>query len=77
LIALLDSGHLAGATLDVFSAEPLPSDHPFWHHPRVTVTPHVSAATLIPDSVAQVAAKIRHLEQGLAVSGQVDRQCGY
>ena len=77
LLVLLDSGHIAGATLDVFRSEPLPADHPFWHHPRVTVTPHVSAATLIPDSVAQIAAKIRRLEQGLAVIGRVDRNCGY
>jgi glyoxylate/hydroxypyruvate reductase A len=77
LLALLDSGHLAGATLDVFREEPLPADHPFWHHPRVTVTPHISAVTLIPDSVEQVAAKIRRLEQGLAVSGCVDRTYGY
>jgi glyoxylate/hydroxypyruvate reductase A len=77
LIALLDSGHLAGATLDVFRVEPLPPNHPFWHHPRVMVTPHVSAATLIPESVAQVAAKIRRLENGEAVSGGIDRQRGY
>jgi glyoxylate/hydroxypyruvate reductase A len=77
LLALLDSGHLAGATLDVFREEPLPADHAFWHHPRVTVTPHISAVTLIPDSVEQVAAKIRRLEQGLAVDGSVDRACGY
>ena len=77
LLALLDSGQIAGATLDVFRAEPLPADHPFWHHPRITVTPHVSAATLIPDSIAQVAAGIMRLEEGLAVTGQVDRIAGY
>ena len=77
LIALLDAGHIAHATLDVFREEPLSAYHPFWHHPRVSVTPHVSAATLIPDSVAQVAAGIRCLEQGLPVKGQVNRNCGY
>ena len=77
LLSLLDSGHLAGATLDVFSEEPLPADHPFWHHPRVIVTPHISAMTLISESVAQIAAKIRRLEQGLEVDGRVDRNCGY
>jgi glyoxylate/hydroxypyruvate reductase len=77
LLSLLDAGQIAGATLDVFRSEPLPPDHPFWHHPRVTVTPHVSAVTLIPDSIAQVASGIRRFEQGLAVAGQVDRQCGY
>ena len=40
-------GQLAGATLDVFREEPLPPDHPFWHHPRITLTPHVSAVTLV------------------------------
>jgi glyoxylate/hydroxypyruvate reductase A len=77
LIGLLDSGHLASATLDVFSEEPLPAGHAFWHHPRVTVTPHVSAVTLIPESVAQVAAKIRRLESGDAVTGAIDRDRGY
>jgi glyoxylate/hydroxypyruvate reductase A len=77
LLALLDAEHLAGATLDVFRTEPLPADHPFWHHPRVTVTPHVSAVTVIHDSIAQVAAKIRALEAGLVVTGVVDRGRGY
>ena len=36
LLALLDSGHLAGATLDVFRVEPLPKEHPFWSHPKIT-----------------------------------------
>jgi glyoxylate/hydroxypyruvate reductase A len=73
LLALIDSGSLAGATLDVFQEEPLPPSHAFWHHPRITVTPHVSAVTRIEESVAQIAAKIRRLEAGLPVSGVVDR----
>lgn len=77
LIALLDSGYLAGATLDVFGTEPLPVDHAFWHHPRVAVTPHVSAVTLIRESVAQVAAGIRRIEKGEPAAGVVDRQRGY
>jgi len=77
LLALLDSGHLAGAVLDVFRAEPLPPDHPFWHHPRIVVTPHVSAVTVVDDSIAQVAAKIRRFEAGQPVSRIVDRSLGY
>jgi len=77
LVALLDNGHLAGATLDVFREEPLPPGHPFWHHPRVTLTPHASALTQVDDSVAQVAAKIRQLERGEWVTGIVDRARGY
>lgn len=77
LLALLDSGHLAGATLDVFHAEPLPAAHRFWSHPKVFVTPHASALTLTDDSAAQVADKIRALEQGRPVTGVVDRARGY
>ncbi len=77
LVALLDEGRLAGATLDVFRTEPLPSDHPFWHHPRIALTPHTSAVTIIDASVAQVAAKIRRLERGDKVTGVVDRVRGY
>ena len=72
LIALLDEGHLSGATLDVFREEPLPSTHPFWHHPLITMTPHNSAVTVVEDSIAQIAGKIRRLERGEAVTGIVD-----
>lgn len=77
LIALLDSGHLAGAALDVFRTEPLPADHPFWRHPRITVTPHTSARTLREESIAQIARKIRALERGEPIAGVVDRLKGY
>jgi glyoxylate/hydroxypyruvate reductase A len=77
LLALLDEGHLATATLDVFRDEPLPAAHPFWHHPRVVVTPHVSAATLIDVSVAQVAQRIAAHMRGEPVDGLVDRALGY
>jgi glyoxylate/hydroxypyruvate reductase A len=77
LLALLDAGHLAGATLDVFHQEPLPASHRFWSHPKVFITPHISALTLVDDSVAQVAGKIRALEQGRTVTGVVDPARGY
>ena len=77
LLALLDSGKLAGATLDVFAPEPLAPMHPFWTHPRVTVTPHVSGLTVPADAVAQIAAKIRKFERGEPVTGLVDWTRGY
>lgn len=77
LIALMDSGHLAGATLDVFRQEPLPSDHPFWKHPKIILTPHTSARTLRQESIAQIAGKITLMAQGLSVSGVVGRARGY
>ncbi len=77
LLALLDSGHLAGAALDVFRTEPLPAEHPFWRHPKITLTPHTSARTLRDESIAQIAGKIRALERGEPIAGVVDRQRGY
>lgn len=77
LIALLDSGHLAGATLDVFRTEPLPPDHPFWQHPHITLTPHTSARTLRDETIAQIAGKIVALQRGEAVAGVVNPQRGY
>ena len=77
LLALLDAGHLASATLDVFRDEPLPASHPFWHHPRIVLTPHVSAVTLVEASVAQVAQRIAAHARGEPVAGIVDRTRGY
>lgn len=77
LIALIDRGHLAGATLDVFRTEPLPSGHPFWQHPKITVTPHTSARTLRDESIAQIAGKIMALQRGDAIAGRVDPVRGY
>ena len=77
LLALLDSGHLAGATLDVFRTEPLPPEHPFWTHPKVAVTPHTSARTLRSESIAQIAGKMAALQRGESVAGMVNRGQGY
>jgi glyoxylate/hydroxypyruvate reductase A len=77
LIPLLDSGQLAGAMLDVFNVEPLPARHPFWSHPKITVTPHGSARTERDISIRQIAGKIRAMERGEAVAGVVDAARGY
>ena len=77
LIAALESGHLAGATLDVFRVEPLPKGHPFWAHPKITLTPHTSARTLRSESIAQIAFKIGALQRGEVVAGRVDAARGY
>lgn len=77
LLAALDAGHVAHAVLDVFRQEPLPPDHPFWHHPAVTVTPHVSAETR-PDTAASVAAEnLRRAMRGEPLLYRVDKLRGY
>ena len=80
LVALIDSGALAGATLDVFRQEPLPASHPFWKHPKITVTPHTSARTLREESIVQIAGKIQSLHRGVpivSIAGVVDLNKGY
>ena len=77
LITLLGNGHLAGATLDVFRQEPLPAEHAFWQHPKITVTPHTSARTLRDESIAQIVRKIIAVHSGQTVAGTVDRSKGY
>lgn len=77
LLAALDSGHIGHATLDVFRVEPLPQDHPYWHHPRVTVTPHIAAATRAKYSSKTIAENIRRGEAGEPFLHLVDRKLGY
>ena len=77
LLALLDEGHLAGATLDVLREEPPPAGHPFLAHPKITLTPHTSARTLRDESIAQIAGKIRAFDRGEPVAGVVDPVRGY
>ena len=77
LLAALDQGHIAEATLDVFAAEPLAPEHRFWSHPRVTVTPHVASVT-DPTSVADfVVEQIRRIEAGEPLQNLVDPKVGY
>ena len=77
LLKSLDDGKLAHATLDVFRQEPLPADHPFWQHPKITVTPHIASETR-PETASQViAANIRRFEKGKPLLYQVNFETGY
>ena len=77
ILAALEEGSLAGATLDVFPTEPLPPESPLWSHPRVMLTPH-NAGDLAPaELVKGVFAQIDRLERGLPLEHRVDLSRGY
>ncbi len=77
LLAALDAAALGHATLDVFRVEPLPADHRFWSHPRVTVTPHIAADTRAAGAARVLVENIRRGEAGEAFLNRVDRTRGY
>ena len=77
LLAALDSGHLAHAYLDVFDQEPLPGDDPLWHHPGVTITPHVAALTEPRTALARVVENIERVRRGETPLNLVDFAAGY
>ncbi len=77
LLDALDSGHLSGATLDVFRKEPLPASHRYWTHPRVLITPHVAATTHPETAATVVVENIRRGETGEDFLHLVDREKGY
>lgn len=77
LLAALDSGHIAGAALDVFHTEPLPAEHPYWDHPKVRVWPHVSAQSNADSAAEQVADAIRKVFSGKNPNNLVDRERQY
>lgn len=77
LIAALDAGQLSGACLDVFRKEPLPTDHPFWTHPKIRVTPHIASVTNPKTAALQVLDNIRRALAGQALLNTVDVAKGY
>ena len=77
LISALDSGHLAGASLDVFTTEPLPGSHPFWDHPAITITPHMASWTRPETGVEYLLEVIAKFENGSHPGPLADRELGY
>jgi glyoxylate/hydroxypyruvate reductase A len=77
LIAAIDSGHLAGATLDVFDIEPLPADSPLWKHPKITVTPHTAGRMSSARVANNMVEMLRQVTSGAPLQNVVDWSKGY
>ena len=77
LIAVLDSGHLAHAYLDVFEHEPLTHDHPLWAYPGITITPHTAALTEPRTAIPKIVENVERLRRGEPPLNLVDFDAGY
>ncbi|MFL5095110.1 MAG: 2-hydroxyacid dehydrogenase [Xanthobacteraceae bacterium] len=77
IIAALDEGSIAAATLDVFATEPLPADSPLWTHPNVTITPHNAAESDPRALLAGLLDQIARFERGEPLQNVIDRRLGY
>lgn len=77
LLPALASGQLSAATLDAFSQEPLPKDHPFWGHPNILVTPHIATRTDRLVIAQQTLANLAAIREGKRPPNQIDLERGY
>lgn len=79
LVAALDSGHLAGAGLDVTEVEPLPPESRLWDRTNVLITPHMGAqsARRVSDTTDLVCENLRRYREGLALWNVVDKRLGF
>ena len=77
LLRALELGHLSGATLDAFTQEPLPPQHPLWHEPRILVTPHIATRTDVSVIAQQTLHNLALLQRGERPGTAVDLDRGY
>lgn len=77
LLEALNDGRVGGAVLDVLNQEPPPTDHPFWRHPRVQLTPHIASNVQVKGAVDVIVRNLGLERQGLALLNAVDRRKGY
>ncbi len=77
LLSLIKSGHIRGATLDVFDQEPLSADHPVWGCPEVQVTPHIASPSLAPSIARYVAQVLDDHKAGRPLPNLLDRSLSY
>ncbi|GHC62447.1 2-hydroxyacid dehydrogenase [Limoniibacter endophyticus] len=77
LLNALDNDHLRSAFLDVVDPEPLPQDHPIWHHPKIILTPHVACITRVEMLANAIATNLHYYRVGEPMRGIVKLERGY
>lgn len=77
LLKALEQGWFSAAILDVFHQEPLPTNHAFWTHPKIVMTPHVSALSRPQDIAECFAANLDLYLEGKALQNLVDWSQSY
>ena len=77
LMEMIDSGHLSGASLDVFREEPLPDEHPFWEHSKINITPHIASVTKPESVVDQIAENYDRMKEEEPLKNKVEPDKGY
>lgn len=77
LLQALASGQLRAAVIDVTDPEPLPPNHPFWHHPAIWLTPHIASQTQNESAIAALLENLRRYQRGEPLHGEIDRSRGY
>lgn len=77
LLQALAGGQLRAAVIDVTDPEPLPPDHPFWHHPAIWLTPHIASQTQNESAIAALLENLRRYQRGEPLHGEIDRSRGY
>ena len=77
LLGSLQNGQLTGALLDTFSEEPLPEEHPFWTHPKITITPHIASWTDPATAAEQLVENYHRMCSGKELLNKIDRNKGY
>ncbi|WHX98597.1 D-2-hydroxyacid dehydrogenase [Neobacillus sp. DY30] len=77
LLQALNENTVGFAVLDVFDQEPLPDSNPLWNHPKVQITPHISAVTTPSEGAACFLETLKNIDQGKPLSNRVDTKKGY
>ena len=77
LLEMIEVGHLSGACLDVYHEEPLSTEHPFWSHDKIHMTPHYASVSDTNSVVPQIIENYYRLQRNEPLLNQVSKKKGY